>query len=264
MKNIFKISMLVLIFTLVACKEDYQNFMGNAKEGGVTVDIAVNDAKVLGSPNNPNDLPNSSVTITDVALNFDVLKRFAGTGITKYEVVKSFNGGTEVVVGSSATLPLNVTYTTIAEFLDGTGVSNPDDLRIGDSFLFKVKVYNGNNVYYLRNKTVDVVVSCSSNLAGAYYIDYSSGRYNINVTEVSAGLYESDYLPPFSNYYWFQFKDVCGTLYITDWQYQGGNPISPLNAPVGYVDTNGDLVFQGITVDGVSWYVNRDFTINKL
>lgn len=115
----------------------------------------------------------------------------------------------------------------------------------------------------LKQITVKIDYLCASDLAGDYVMHFTSGDTFITVTQISEGNYRSDYLPTFASRYWFEFSDVCGDLSITDWQYQGGNPISPFNTVVGHVDEDGNLVFEGITVDGVSWYVDLDFTILK-
>lgn len=101
---------------------------------------------------------------------------------------------------------------------------------------------------------------CFSDLAG----NYAWGTYQplLALTQVSPGTYRMPYLGRFSSIYWLEFSDVCGVLTVTDWQFQGSNPITQ-NAP-GFVDTNGDLVFPSLDVAGVSWYVGLEVRYTKL
>lgn len=104
---------------------------------------------------------------------------------------------------------------------------------------------------------------CASNLAGEYVINYTSGPQPITITSVGDGLYRASYFPTFVSVYWWEFSDVCGNLVITDWQFQASNPISGTSTPMplGTVNPDGSITFTGVNVAGVSWYVDRTWTI---
>lgn len=114
---------------------------------------------------------------------------------------------------------------------------------------------------------ININYLCFSDLAGEYVINFTSGPQPINIEQVSPGVYRADYFPTFSTVYWWEFQDVCGELTITDWQFQGGNPIfgSSSDMPMGTVDSaTGDISFSGVNVTGVSWYVDYSWTILKV
>ena len=120
-----------------------------------------------------------------------------------------------------------------------------------------------------RTGQVSITINylCFSNLAGNYVINYASGPQPIVIEQVSDGVYRADYFPTFVNTYWWEFQDVCGELTITDWQYQGSNPITGSTSPMpkgSVINSNGDIEFTGVNVGGVSWYVDRSWTIIKL
>ncbi|MEZ4852725.1 hypothetical protein [Flavobacterium sp.] len=104
---------------------------------------------------------------------------------------------------------------------------------------------------------------CVSALAGEYVINYTSGPQPITITEIGPGSYRASYFPTFASVYWWEFSDVCGNLVITDWQFQASNPISGTNTPMpeGVVNPDGSITFTGVNVAGVSWYVDRTWTI---
>jgi hypothetical protein len=274
MKNIFKILVFFITIVFVSCEQEYEDHMtGTAAEGGVIVQITdLNAAQVLGTPMDPSNLDTSSMIFTDVSLDYTISRKFGGDNVTKYEVVKSFidnnvsnpSPTAEVVVATSTTLPMNVSLATVQDFIDGTGLTNESSLNVGDQFIFRLRVYNSNgDIYYERNADLAVTVACSSDLAGNYAEDYTGLSLPVVITEESPGIYRADYLPPFAGVYWWEFQDLCGTLYIVDFQFQASNPLTPVGEPVGYVDSNGNLVFEGLSVGGVAWYVDLDFTLIK-
>lgn len=115
-------------------------------------------------------------------------------------------------------------------------------------------------------KLTVIFVGCETNLEGTY--TNVSGSRTAVITKIEPNVYNSSYMPAFSSYYWFQFSDVCGDLSILDWQFQGGNPMTPtVDSGDGFVhgiiETNGDLTFSGANVAGVSWYVNLTWTLVK-
>jgi hypothetical protein len=113
--------------------------------------------------------------------------------------------------------------------------------------------------------TIDINYLCFSNLAGEYVINYTSGPQDITITQVSDGVYRASYFPTFVSSYWWEFSDVCNELTITDWQYDGSNPITGTSGPrpKGTIDEFGNITFTGINVGGVSWYVDYGWTILK-
>jgi hypothetical protein len=267
MKKIFKLFVLVSLLFVYSCTDNADfnttdQLTGTASEGGAIVMVNTNsDGKLLGAPSSL-DLTTASVAFSDSSLHLEIMLKSGGQDISNYEIMKSLNGGTEVSVTSSPTLPITVDYTTLDEYISGLGVV-ADDLRIGDVISFKTKITKTDGtVYYSgpNDGTFNVTINCSSNLAG----DYAWGTYQPSLTleEVSAGVYRMPYLANFSSIYWFEFEDVCGELTITNWEFEGGNPITQ-NEP-GYVDSDGSIVFPSVDVAGVSWFVGLELRYTKL
>ncbi|HLV39738.1 hypothetical protein [Xanthomarina sp.] len=145
-------------------------------EAGLLIDVSSSGGALLGSPDANFPIAEAPVTFSDVELNFS-LKKLSGNldNIAKLEVVKILNGDvnqgkTEISVAETATLPFSFSYTTLEEFLVGTGM-DADDLRIGDSFTFRVKVHqtDGDVYYYSRGMgRVSLTVNCAYDLSGMY------------------------------------------------------------------------------------------------
>lgn len=123
---------------------------------------------------------------------------------------------------------------------------------------------NGVVVSELSKKMEIQFVGCSSSLDkdGAnniinYQPSFDGGTYNDPqpLTKFDDVYYRVGYLPAFAGTYWMEFKDVCGELTITDWQYEGSYPIEQ-SAP-GYIDGNGDIVFPSISVGDIDWFQNK-------
>lgn len=115
------------------------------------------------------------------------------------------------------------------------------------------------------HKTIKIVfVGCATALEG----NYKYGTTNVVITKIAPNVYRSTYLPTFASVYWFEFSDVCGLLTITDWQFQGGNPIFKTGSssmPTGSVASpSGNITFTNVNVTGVSWYVDRTFILTKI
>lgn len=267
MKKIFNLFVAFSLLFIYSCNDNADfptdDFLtGTAVEGGAIIAVESNtDGKLLGAPSSL-DLETASVTFSDSELNLKVILMTGGADIASYEIMKSINGGSEISVATSATLPITLNYSTVEEFLDGLGVAE-SDLRIGDNISFRTKMIrtDGSVIFAGPNEgTYNVTINCSSNLAG----NYGWGTYQplLALEEVSAGVYRMPYLANFSSIYWFEFQDVCGELTITDWQYEGGNPITQ-NEP-GYVDTDGSIVFPSVDVAGVSWFVGLELKYTKL
>lgn len=257
---------LSLVFTSCDDTGETTTIDQGVQNGGVVTTLAGTSGKLLGTPQDPFDLENSEVTLTDsnaeLTLTVSTEPGHIAANVASYEVVKSFKGGAEVSVAESATLPFSVQMNTIAELFDGLNVDQTT-LRIGDKINFKVKVkLNDGSVFYQASNAskYSVTVNCLSDLAG----DYAWGTYQplLQLEEKSPGVYRMPYLGRFSGIYWIEFEDVCGSLTITDWQFAASNPITQ-NEP-GYVDTNGDIVFPSLDVAGVSWYVGLSVRYTKL
>lgn len=252
------------MFSAVSCETDAETVAEISGEAGAVVTVDYSDGKILGTVDGSLALADAPVTFTDVSLDFDARLTLGNeAGVLKYELVKSFNGGAEIFISETPALPLNVTYTTIGDYLADTGVV-AGDLRIGDVFKFNVKVHktDGTVLYYNASMgEYKVVVNCSSDLAG----DYAWGTYQplLTLDEVGAGRYYMPYLGSFSGIYWFEFEDQCGVLTIVDFQFAASNPIT--QSELGYIDgPTGDIIFPKVSVGGVSWYVDLEVRYNKL
>ncbi len=89
--------------------------------------------------------------------------------------------------------PLDKTPVLVLEVLDASGVDNV--------------IANGKKI------SIDLNYLCYSNLAGAYIDDNRYGDV-VNITEISTGYYEADYLTYFASHYTWQFTDVCNTFTV--------------------------------------------------
>ncbi|MFD2543560.1 hypothetical protein ACFSSB_14605 [Lacinutrix gracilariae] len=249
LKNIFLA--FAALFSIVACETDADTVAEIADEAGLLVDVtATSNSSILGSPEAGVPLEDALVTITNAYLDMTV-SQTAGTTdqLEKIEIVKSFNGGTEISLAETTSLPYNLVISDLTSLLSGTGVVEAD-LRIGDVLSFRTKVYKTDgSVYYYNSSMGDysLVVNCSSDLAGTYAINYSSGLQNHIVTELGPGLYEIDSMMGWPGAgYAVTFTDTCGELSLIDeWQYS--NPIYA----EGYVDNDGNIVWTTSGVDGV-------------
>jgi len=254
----YLLTMFFALTLFVGCDTDPDNNAPVADEGGLTVYVGDSSGKVLGTPIDANDLENTPIDFdnADVELNFASrlsLGNYAGA--SSFEVVKTLNDGDEVIVGQGATLPIDFGYSTIEEYVSGLGV-DVSDLRIGDTFTFKVKLYqaDGNLYYFAPNMGVfSVVVNCASNLAGMYDVtatrdDGASWNHGLEpIEEVSPGYYKAyttggwawGTIAPDQGY---NFNDTCSTLTVPP-QYlaQGyyGNDVTP--GDDGAVSPNGNL-----------------------
>ena len=228
--KIFQVSMLAIaVFAMKACLNPADLTTKDAKEGGAIVTIAGTTGKVLGVPD-----ANGVISFSANELTMVVDVKTGGSAVTKYSIVKQFNGGTEIEVESFSDHPHTLTLTTLDEFLAATG-KTANELRIGDVFSFRVKMTlkDGRVVYAASgNGEYDIPVNCSSDLAGTYTV---TGIYNRPasgivgqvvgprdevITELSPGVYIT-----FMTGHWslaalgvpscgFVFKDICGVLTI--------------------------------------------------
>ncbi|CAA0162973.1 hypothetical protein [Tenacibaculum maritimum] len=167
---------LSLIFT--SCDDTGETTIADQgiKSGGVVTTLSGSSAKLLGIALNPNDLANSEVTLTDE--NAELLLKVTAepghipSGVTKYELVKSFKDGAEVSIKESTSLPFSMEYNTVDEFLSGLNIDKKN-LRIGDKINFKVKVYlnNGDIFYQTTSKNnISATINCFADLSGTYLV----------------------------------------------------------------------------------------------
>ncbi|WP_396603127.1 hypothetical protein [Algibacter sp. R77976] len=266
MKNLRKIFLaLAAIVAFASCETDADTVAEIKDEAGLLVNVsATSNSSILGNPAPGVDLADAEVTVTNAYLNMTVSKTAGSiSSLQKIEIVKSFNGGEEISLGESTSLPYTLEVGTLDELLAGTGVA-ATDLRIGDVLDFKTKVYKTDGSVYYFNASMgnySLVINCASNLAGSYTINYTSGPAIYNVIEVSPGLYESDQMIGWpTSGYWVRFTDTCGALSfdINDWRFAGSNPVSGN----GYVDADGNLVWSGIEVGGVG-AIGTEWTMFK-
>ena len=234
MKNIKILSILFLsiAMTFMSCEDSDDSSQVDfdiVHTEGVITTLSGTSGQLLGNASNPLDLVNSTVVLTDanaeLTINLALQPGSFAKDVSKYQIVKSFKGGAEVVVAETTSLPYAQAYSTVAEFLDGLGLA-ASDLRIGDQIDFRVKVFTTTgNIYYQGSSfsKYSVTINCASSLAGAYslVVQRDNGPdvifANEIITEVSPGYYKTS-----SIYRWavgsiapdqgFNFNDVCGTL----------------------------------------------------
>src|SRR5690606_15056443 len=262
--NILAILGLLLVTGCTKDIEDYDTVAEIHDEAGATVQVsATSNSAILGNPEPGIPLEDATVTITDAYLDLTV-RLTAGNldQIEKIEIVKSFNNGTEIPLGETTTLPYNLVIDNIDDLLADTGIAETD-LRIGDELTFRTKVTQTDGDVYYYNTSMgnyNMVVNCSSDLAGTYTINYSSGVQPHYVTELSPGVYQINSMMGWpTSSYWVNFTDVCGVLSIdNDWVFSGGNPASG----EGYVDSDGNLVWTSVTVEGAG-YDNLSWTMYR-
>ena len=259
MKKINLILSLIVIAFTFSCDSDTDNIMAIADEGGLVMNTNSSDGALLGIPNDASDLENSEVSLGSTFLDFNALFNVGSeAGIAKYEIVKTYNGGEEILVGEFTNLPLNLTYSSVDEFVEGTNLT-ASDLRIGDVFTFIVKVYQTDGDIYNYGPSMgqySVTVNCSSDLEGDYLVAYGSGDFIHTITEISPGVYELNSMFGWpTQTYTTNISDVCGVVTFDGWVYS--NPLSGQ----GQVQPNGDIVFTGVGVDGV--YSGNAYTMIK-
>jgi len=140
-----------------------------------------------------------------------------------------------------------------------TGITAP--LEEAPVLVLSVTTADGETNLLPNGKKLTITLNylCFSDLAGNYA--WGTFQPSLDLVQVSEGVYRMPYLANFGSVYWFEFKDVCGVLTITDWEYQGGNPITQ-NEP-GYIGSNGEIVFPSVDVAGVDWFVGLDLTYTK-
>ena len=255
LKNIFLA--MVGVLAIASCETDADTAAEVKDEAGFLVQVsATTDSSILGNPEAGVALEDAMVTITNASLDMTVTQ-MSGTldDLEKIEIVKSFNGGEEISLAESTTLPYNLVISDLTSLLAGTGVVE-SDLRIGDVLNIRTKVYKTDgSVYYYNSSMGDyrLVVNCASDLAGTYTIAYGSGPGNHYVTELGPGLYEIHSMMGWpNNTYAVMFTDTCGELeLLNDWQF------SNVIYGEGYVAINGGIIWTTSGVenvyDGSAW-----------
>jgi len=257
----YLLTMFFALTLFVGCDTDPDNNAPAADEGGLTVYVGDSSGKVLGTPLDANDLENTEIAFNDADVELDFASRLSlgnYANASSFEVVKTLNGGNEVIVGQGATLPIDIVYSTIDEYVSGLGVA-ASDLRIGDVFTFKVKLYqaDGDLYYFAPNMgEFSVTVNCASNLVGMYQVtatrdDGASWNQGIEpIIEISPGYYKAKTtggwafgtIAPDQGY---NFNDVCSTLTVPPQDLAQGyysNDVTP--GDPGSVLPNGDLVIN--------------------
>ncbi len=198
-----------------------------------------------------------------------------GEGVSSFDVLKSYNGGSPVTHTTISQVPATVSVT-LAEALNGLGITE-NDLEIGDQITFSFgNVQTGSGAYDSATST-NAGVACSSVLAGTY--DFSTSDYfcagdpvtgQATWTEVGPGLYEIDdwaygsyqacYGGPAGSWGMLQLKDVCNQITIegTDnygdsWSFSGVT-VDGSNLTLEWTNTYGELGTTVLTrTDGTVW-----------
>ncbi|ESU23455.1 hypothetical protein FEDK69T_16210 [Flavobacterium enshiense DK69] len=181
----------------------------------------------------------------EVTYEVDLVKSTALEGV-EFEFADDSRKVTIPAGGSFVNLPLLV----------NTGALNPTQ----KTELYLNLTSTTNAVLGAQYSTIKVVfVGCDTALEGPY----AYGSVPVTITKLTPNTYHSNYFPPFTTRYFFDFSDVCGDLEIIDWQFQASNAITgPDGGPgTGFVEDNGNLTFENINVAGVAGYVNRTWTL---
>ena len=244
----------------ISCDDDYDNTLPASDEAGVIIDVSKSSGKLLGTPLNPEDLENTEIVFSavDVDLNFLARLNLGNlNNIDKFELIKTYNGGAEISLLESTSLPFDLEYETVDDYISGFGVA-ASDLRIGDVFEFAVKVYQNDGDLYYYASTIgkfSVIVNCASNLAGFYHVTVVSDGLTWDqgieeIVEISPGYYKTvttggwaaGTIAPDQG---FNFNDTCSTLSLPAQdlaQNYYGNDVIDLGGST--VLPNGDLVIN--------------------
>jgi hypothetical protein len=237
MKNILK--MFVLLAFIYSCEDnadyDVDNLTATATTGGAIVAVNVNsDGKLLGAPSS-SDLTTATVAFSNTSLELELILMSGGQDVAGYELVKSLNNGPEVVVSSTATLPLSLTYSTLDEYINGLGVTE-SDLRIGDVISFRTKMTKTDgSVSYAgpQDGNFNVTINCSADLSGTYMVtnDACMPTYITTITANADGTWYIDsgdgaflHLCTGNSTLinWSEITVVCGNVLATDQVRFGG------------------------------------------
>lgn len=271
MKKISYFLMLLFTVGLVSCTDDDNDTLtGSETTGGLLNSITPGVTYARGA--DPTSLLNArfrGFQGNDQIAQVEIYKQYTGRDaegnvvVTNKALLKTVEFPLE---DQMETINYSFNYNDLIAGLTLNGAPMPADdssLNIGDFWTLSYVSTLTDGSKHQNRTTTRVNVACGSFLAGEYVINYTTGPQPITITSLGGGLYEASYFPTFSSVYWWRFQDVCGNLTITDWQFQGSNPISGTNSPMptGVVNPDGSLTFTGINVAGVSWYVDRSWTI---
>jgi hypothetical protein len=171
-KNLSLTFILLAIFTGCDSEEEAE-VLQERDTAGVLIDIS-GSGSVLGVPQTPEDLDNSTVDFNVNALEMSVDK-ISGveSEIEKFEIVKQFNGGEEISMGEFESVPFTFSLSSLDEFTNQIGAT-ADELRIGDIFTFTVKVHQTDgDVYQYSNQSFNLTVNCFADLSGSYKVTNS-------------------------------------------------------------------------------------------
>ncbi len=242
------IFLLSLNFFFFSCEETDD---GVSIETGRVITQLLNDKEgyVLAIPQSLN-LDEAEVSVSSSFLNLTFQRRFGDAENLTFEVFKEFNDGSEITVGTFDSLPINIEHSTIEEFIQGTNISDPSDLRIGDTFTYRLKYKHIDSewVYQTAAEAFNVVVSCTSDLVGTYNSNVDPVD-TVEITEIGTGVYSVSaipYLTSSGNVVPFEFSDVCNEIIIDYLIFDqfltiGEGTVNP---------TNGEISFNYITYSG--------------
>jgi len=261
--SILGLSLAAMMFVVTGCNESVDNITADAKEGAVT-DMGTSTGKVLGSP----DAATGVVTFLDVAVDYAVDVTATGTGVNSLNIVKEVSGqGSKVTIENPSTWPYTLSYSSISEVLDGTGVSE-GDLRIGDVITVWTEINMADGRVLVNNSTkLIMTIQCLSDLEGTYAMTGEDDTgytyaYDVDIAEVAPGEYS---FKPTCGYiavaYGYsgdyalatQFFDVCNVLTIPNQGLgSGAGSYGAFSNPTegsGIVNADGSIDFS-YTVDG--------------
>ncbi|SFA75255.1 hypothetical protein SAMN05660845_0374 [Flavobacterium swingsii] len=126
-------------------------------------------------------------------------------------------------------------------------------------------------------KSIKIIfVGCATALEGNYNTYLVSGPTSTfagaaTVVKIAPNVYRCSRLPGISSGgqpLTFDFSDVCRDLEIIDWQFEGSYPMfktGTTDRPTGIIESpSGNLVFTEVNLTGLSFYVNRNFTLVRI
>lgn len=268
MKKLLKISFaFLLVLGFASCEEDSDTLTGGAATGGFLSVETQAVSYIQGSAST--DLFFADLSVfqgREKVESVSVYKQFfrqVDPATLEMSNKVLFTTFSFPVANQHETQQISFDYDgLIADIVFDGGALPADDsmLLIGDYWrLTYVAHLTDGTTMHLNVKSTKVTVSCGSFLAG----NYAWGTRPVVVTALGGGTYSASYLPRFSSTYSWVFSDVCGDLTITDWQFQGSNPITGTLTPMphGVINPDGSLTFTGVNVGGVSWYVDQTWTI---
>lgn len=195
------LSALIVSVAFSSCDgEEEAQVLNNIDIAGVAIEIE-GSGTLQGEPDDMDNLSDSNVNILTTELDMTVKMASSEDlgAISNFEVVKQFNGGSEISVGTFESLPFSVKLTELNQFLENTSVSE-DDLRIGDLFTFKVRVNqkDGDSYQYL-GEAFNLAINCFADLSGTYTVTNSvcgSGKTGtippIKITKTPDGNWKLD------------------------------------------------------------------------